>query len=123
MISSGTTHRGEEKQIEVLTDPHPSAPTTARDPYATSRLWEGQFVELWYFTNDGLDYARQHFTTLDENAMVQVQDKDGTVAWVPAVASRGACTVANDRFISWENFSQAVPRILLAMEAAKCLNV
>lgn len=39
-------------------------------------------------------------------------------AWVPAVASREARTVA-DGSISWENFCQAVPRILLAMEAAK----
>jgi hypothetical protein len=51
--------------------------------------------------------------------MVQVQDKDGTVAWVPTVASREARTIADNRFISWENFCQAVPRILLAMEAAK----
>lgn len=57
---------------------------------ATSWLWKGQYVELWYFTNNGLDYARQHSSTLDEDVMVQVQDKDGTAAWVPAVTSREA---------------------------------
>ena len=116
------TEEQKKNRVKYLPIPIRPPPTTAPEipsSYATSRLWKGQYVELWYFTNDGLDYACQHSTTLDENTMVQVQDKDGTAAWVPAVASREARTVADDRVISWENFCQAVPRILLAMEAAK----
>jgi len=116
------TEEQKKNRVKYLPIPICPPPTTAPKiplSYMTSHLWKGQFVKLWYFTNNGLDYACQHSTTLNENAMVQVQDKDGTVAWVPAVASREARTIADDWFISWENFCQAVPQILLTMEAAK----
>jgi hypothetical protein len=118
------TEEQKKNRLKYLLIPICLPPMTAPkipSSYVTSQLWKGQYIELWYFTNNGLDYAHQHSSTLDENMMVQIQDKDGTATWVPAVTSREAHTIADDRFISWENLCQAVPRILLAMEAAKWL--
>ncbi|KAG6879151.1 hypothetical protein C0992_004825 [Termitomyces sp. T32_za158] len=99
--------------------PPPSTPPEILPPYATARLQKGQYVELWYFTNEGLDYALRSSSTVDENAIVQTVDKDRNATWVSAAASRSSKSVIDDRDLSWEQLLIATPRFLDAIQAAQ----
>ncbi|KAG6886935.1 hypothetical protein C0992_001572 [Termitomyces sp. T32_za158] len=99
--------------------PPPSNPPEILPSYATARLQKGQFVEMWYFTNEGMDYALKTSTTTDENAMVQTIDRDGNAMWVPAAASRGSKSATDDRDLTWEQLLVAIPRFLDAIQAAQ----
>lgn len=107
-----------EKYLPIPNRAPPTTPPEIVSTYATTRLRKGQYVELWYFTNDGLDYALQNSATLDEDAMVQTIDKDGRPTWVTTAASRESHAVKDDRHLDWEAFTAAVPRFLEAIEAA-----
>ena len=43
---------------------------------------------------------------------------NGSTSWVPAASSRTASGVIEDRNIFWEDFCQAAPRMIIAMEEA-----
>ena len=86
--------------------------------YAIKKLDKGEYVELWYFTNSGLDDA-QLKTTIDEDAMVMAKLPGGSTAWVSAASARNSQSVVEDQNISFEDFCQACPRIIAAMEEAE----
>ncbi|KAG1770951.1 hypothetical protein EDD22DRAFT_842942 [Suillus occidentalis] len=71
--------------------------------YALRKMDKGEYVELWYFTNDGLEEANRKKT-------------DGSTAWVTAASSRDARAVLNDEDLPFEEFCQACPRMLTMME-------
>lgn len=131
-----TQHREEEQGVEedaarseerkkhknkytmVSMAPPPILPPEILPAYATTRLQKGLYVELWYFTNEGLDYALKTSSTVDENALIQAVDKDGGAVWTTAAASRGSKAALDDRDLSWDQFSIAIPRFLDAIHAA-----
>jgi hypothetical protein len=84
--------------------------------YAVKKMERGQYVELWYYTNDGLhDAARSQYSD-DDEAMVLSRNPDGTSSWVSAAASRESKKIIDDKNLHWDDFAQAVPRMLVAME-------
>ncbi|KAI0919217.1 hypothetical protein AcW1_009328 [Taiwanofungus camphoratus] len=86
--------------------------------YAVRKMEKGLYVEMYYYTNKGLDEAINVTGTIDDEAMVLQQNANGTTAWVPAAATRDAHGVIDDKDLVWEDFCQAVPRMILAMEQA-----
>ncbi|KAG6886636.1 hypothetical protein C0992_003051 [Termitomyces sp. T32_za158] len=106
------------KYTDVSMVPPPLIPSEILPAYATSRLQDGMYVEMWYFTNEGLDYALKTSAALDDDFMIQSIDKDGNAVWTTA-ASRGSKTALDDRDLSWEQFSVAIPRFLDAIHAAE----
>ncbi|KAG2118588.1 hypothetical protein DEU56DRAFT_708097, partial [Suillus clintonianus] len=83
--------------------------------YATRKLDKGEYVELWYFTNDGLDDAQTKKTVIEDDAMVLSTLPDGSTAWVSAASSRNAASVVNDEDLNFEDFCQACPRFITAI--------
>ncbi|KAF8800746.1 hypothetical protein BYT27DRAFT_7116798 [Phlegmacium glaucopus] len=43
---------------------------------------------------------------------------DGSTSWVPAASTKTASGVIDDKDIPWEDFCQAAPRMIVAMEEA-----
>ncbi|KAG6876089.1 hypothetical protein C0993_005612, partial [Termitomyces sp. T159_Od127] len=106
------------KYLDIPMRPPPTLPVEIPSRYAISKLQKGQYVELWYFTNAGLKYAKSSEATVDDDGMVAVAGKDGTLDWIPAAATKDSKSVVADRMLTWEDFTVAVRRILFAMEAA-----
>ncbi|GBE84547.1 hypothetical protein SCP_0605260 [Sparassis crispa] len=94
------------------------APVIAAN-YAVKRMEKGNFVELWYYTNEGLEEALRITSSVDDEAMVITRTADGSTSWVPAASVREARGVTDDKDIHWEDFCQAVLRMVLAMEQAR----
>ncbi|KAG2052185.1 hypothetical protein BDR06DRAFT_865017, partial [Suillus hirtellus] len=82
--------------------------------YALHKLNKGEYIELWYFTNDGLNDAKLK-SSVDEDAMIMAMLAGGDTAWVSATSTRNARAVIDDQNLKFEDFCQACPRIIEAM--------
>jgi hypothetical protein len=101
--------------------PDRDVPTVARvvaSNYAIRKMEKGLYVELWYYTNAGLDEAFRSSNTVDDEAMMMIRSSNGSTSWVPAASTRTSSSVTDDRNILWEDFCQAAPRMIVAMEEA-----
>ena len=107
--------------VQYLPIPDRDVPTVApvvAANYAIRKMEKGLYVELWYYTNASLDEAFQNSNTVDDKAMMMVQIPNGSTSWALAAATRTSLAVINDKNILWEDFCQAAPRMILAMEEA-----
>ena len=108
-------------KAKYLPIPHRDVPSIARvvaSNYAVRKMEKGLYVELWYYTNAGLDEAFRNANTIDDESMVMVRLSDGSTSWVPAASARNSSGVIEDKNILWEDFCQAAPRMIVAMEEA-----
>ncbi|KAG0704418.1 hypothetical protein DFH29DRAFT_1068118 [Suillus ampliporus] len=85
--------------------------------YVIRKLDKGEYLKLWYFTNDGLDEAHSK-KTIDDDAMVLSTLPDGSTACVSAAAACNASSVIDDEDLSFEEFCIACPRFIAAIEEA-----
>ncbi|KAG2124369.1 hypothetical protein DEU56DRAFT_692862, partial [Suillus clintonianus] len=92
----------------------PDEPSINPSPYATRKLEKGEYVELWYFTNDGLDEALIK-KTIEDDTMVLLTLQDSSTAWVSAASARNTTSVINNEDIAFEDFCQACPRFISAI--------
>ncbi|KAG6877231.1 hypothetical protein C0992_010544 [Termitomyces sp. T32_za158] len=106
------------KYTEIAMNPPADTPPEILPAYATSRLQKGMYVEMWYFTNEGLDYALKSASAIDDDALVQSVDRDGNAVWTTAATSKGSRSALDDRDLTWEQLSIAIPRFLDAIHAA-----
>ncbi|KAG1903426.1 uncharacterized protein F5891DRAFT_1185573 [Suillus fuscotomentosus] len=93
-------------------------PTIMPSAYAIRKLDKGEYMELWYFTNNGLDEVHIKKTTIEEDVMVLSSLPDGSTAWVSSTSARNASSVINNKDLSFEDFCQACPRFIAAIEEA-----
>jgi hypothetical protein len=110
-----------KNKSKYLPIPDRDVPTVARvvaSNYAVRKMEKGLYVELWYYTNAGLDDAFRNSNTVDDEAMMMVRLPNGSTSWVPAASTRVASGVIEDKNILWEDFCQACPRMIVAMEEA-----
>jgi hypothetical protein len=119
------TFRKEElkkNKSKYISIPDRDVPTIAHviaANYAIMKMEKGLYVELWYYTNAGLDEALRNSNTTDDEAMVMLRLPNGSTSWVPAASTRTASGVTEDQNILWEDFCQAAPRMIVAMEEAE----
>ncbi|KAG2029581.1 hypothetical protein BDR03DRAFT_880400, partial [Suillus americanus] len=92
-------------------------PVITPSSYALRKLEKGEYVELWYFTNDGLDEAAMK-KMIDDNAMVLLTLADSSTAWVSSASTRSARSVLNDEDLPFKEFCQVCPHFLMALEEA-----
>ncbi|KIK36576.1 hypothetical protein CY34DRAFT_16293 [Suillus luteus UH-Slu-Lm8-n1] len=64
----------------------PMKPVIIPSAYAVHKLDKGEYVELWYFTNSGLDDAKLK-AWVDKDAMVMATLAGGDTAWVSAAST------------------------------------
>jgi hypothetical protein len=110
-----------KNKFEYIPIPDRDVPTIARviaSNYAVRKMDKGLYVELWYYTNAGLDEAARNSNTVDDEAMMMVRLPNGSTSWAPAASTRTSATVTEDKNILWEDFCQAAPRMIVAMEEA-----
>ncbi|KAG1733020.1 uncharacterized protein EDB91DRAFT_1057674 [Suillus paluster] len=96
----------------------PSDPTILPAQYANRRLKAGDYCELHYFTNRGLDEAKFSALIAEPNALVMLPASDGVHSWVPAAAVKDpkAAPVTKDENLTWEEFNEVAPRIVSFMK-------
>ncbi|KAG0705756.1 hypothetical protein DFH29DRAFT_799668 [Suillus ampliporus] len=95
----------------------PDDPVITPCSYTLRKLDKGEYVELWYFTNDGLDEANTK-KTIDDDTMILSTLADGSTAWVSSALTRNVRAVVNDENLPFEEFCQACPRFLTVIEEA-----
>ena len=110
--------KNKSKYIPIPDRDVPSVARVVASNYAVRKMEKGLYVELWYYTNAGLDEAFRNSNTVDDEAMIMVRLPNGSTSWVPAASSRTSSGVIEDRYILWEDFCQAAPRMIIAMEEA-----
>jgi hypothetical protein len=95
----------------------PSDPVILPSQYATRMLKKGEFCELYYFTNKGLDDAFKSSLTAEPEALVMMPLDNGFHSWVPAAAVKDPkAVITQDENLSWEQFNEAAPRMITAMK-------
>ncbi|KAG1861227.1 hypothetical protein F4604DRAFT_1522492, partial [Suillus subluteus] len=96
----------------------PSDPTIILAPYALRKLKAGDYCELHYFTNKGLEDARVSVAIAEPDALVMLPSADGIHSWIPAAAVKDpkVAPVIKDENLTWEEFNEAAPRMILSMK-------
>ena len=86
--------------------------------YALKHMENGTYVELFYFTNQGIADAEEVATAPSDESFVWKQQDNGTPSLVEAsTAKRGLKTdMLPDEKLSWEQFFEATPRIIQFMK-------
>jgi hypothetical protein len=110
--------KNKSKYIPIPDRDVPTVAPVFASNFAVRKMEKGLYVELWYYTNAGLDEALRNSNTADDEAMTMLRLPNGSTAWVPAAAARTATAVTDDKNILWEDFCQAAPRMIVAMEEA-----
>ncbi|KAG6851656.1 hypothetical protein C0991_007294, partial [Blastosporella zonata] len=105
------------KYQDVLEEAPPITAPEIISSYAMTHLQKGQYVELWYFTNEGMAWGL-NMGPVNKNALSQTVDSDGNVSWAPTTTAKAAKDVWKDRDLSWEQLLMATPRFLEAIQAA-----
>ncbi|KAG1863692.1 hypothetical protein F4604DRAFT_1528199, partial [Suillus subluteus] len=96
----------------------PSDPTILPAQYANQRLKAGNYCELHYFTNRGLDNMRVSMSIAEPDALVMLPAVDRIHSWVPTAAVKDpkAAPVVKDENLTWEEFNEAMPHMILSMK-------
>lgn len=95
----------------------PSNPVILPCQYAVRKMKSGDYCELFYFTNSGLEEASRNTFTADEDALVMLPTADGMHKWIPAGAARDPkVQIAKDENLTWEQFNEAAPRMIVLMK-------
>jgi hypothetical protein len=110
--------RNRSKYIAIPDRPMPAVTPIYPSEYAVKKMEKVAYVELWYYTNDGLDDAARSHSATEDEAMVIGRNPDGSASWIPAAAARESKKILDNRDISWDSFTQAAPRMLVAMTNA-----
>ncbi|KAG2107914.1 uncharacterized protein F5147DRAFT_577361 [Suillus discolor] len=105
------------KHTDILMRPRPD--TNEEEAFVSDftlrKIDKGSFVELYYWTNAGLEEALFSYSTRDDEGLIP-SEQDGTTVWISAAASKPSKNVIPDRFLTTVDFAQAIPRIIAALE-------
>ncbi|KAF8965575.1 hypothetical protein BDZ97DRAFT_1602459, partial [Flammula alnicola] len=104
--------KNKEKFLPIPDRPPPSHSVIRVRPWALNRMSKGKYCPLWYWTPAGLDDSEHD--CIDDDAMV-ISHVDGISSFMPAASAKESRAAVADADLTWEEFSQAVPRYVLAM--------
>ncbi|KAG6827118.1 hypothetical protein H0H87_005549 [Tephrocybe sp. NHM501043] len=105
------------KYLVIPSRPLPMILTEVAQKYTVRKLDKGEYMEMWYFTNAGINYAQTHNNMIDSDVLV-AHSTDGKMKWAPAVSIKEAKGTYPDHYLTWNNFSVAVSCMLVAFEEA-----
>jgi hypothetical protein len=110
--------KNKNKYAPLVRGKVPSEPTVIPAQYATRKLKAGDYCELHYFTNRGLEDVKVSNLIAEPDALVMLPSADGLHSWIPAAAVKDlkAAPVVKDEHLSWEEFNEAAPRMLAMMK-------
>ncbi|KAG1853195.1 hypothetical protein DFJ58DRAFT_642548, partial [Suillus subalutaceus] len=84
--------------------------------FALCKIDKGHYVELYYWTNIGLQEAHSTYRTRDDEGMIPTAGEDGSTVWINAAVAKPSSRVIADRDLSTVEFAQAVPCMISALE-------
>ncbi|EGN92081.1 hypothetical protein SERLA73DRAFT_79880 [Serpula lacrymans var. lacrymans S7.3] len=94
----------------------PSDPVIIPLQYTTRKMKAGEYCELHYFTNRGLEKASHSLLTTDAEVLVMLTSVNGVHTWVPVGAMKDTKTpVTKDKNLTWEQFNGSAPRMVSSM--------
>jgi hypothetical protein len=109
--------KNKAKFVPVSTTKIPTGPIVIPSQYAVKKLKAGEYCELHYFTNVGLAEARKNMLSSEPKGMILLPSDDGQQIWVNADETRDTkSAVTRDENLSWEQFNEAAPRMIIAMK-------
>lgn len=110
--------KNKTKYAPIVRGKVPSDPTILPAQYAIRKMKSGDYCELHYFTNRGLEDAKLSNLIAEPEAMVMLAAADGLHSWIPAAAVKDpkAAPVVKDENLSWEEFNEAAPRMITMMK-------
>ena len=82
------------------------------DPHAVARIKAMEYVELWYFTTEGIKDASQRTPTAVEDAFGLLKT-DAGITFQPIKTSRASQKVIQDEALPWEKIMSARHNLLL----------
>lgn len=80
------------------------------------KIDKGHYIEIYYWTNDGLDNALTNYRTKDNDSMVPTIGEDRSMVWVSMAATRPSTGVVSDCNLTSVDFAQAVPCMIHSLE-------
>ncbi|KAG1894567.1 uncharacterized protein F5891DRAFT_1166135 [Suillus fuscotomentosus] len=106
------------QRLQDLKDEEEATRLEDRKKNKNKRLKAGDYCELHYFTNKGLNEAKVTTLIAEPDALVMLPAADGVHSWVPAAAVKDpkAAPVTKDENLTWEEFNEAAPRIISFMK-------
>jgi hypothetical protein len=109
--------KNKSKFVPVATSKIPITPVVIPSNYAVRKLKAGEYCELYYFTNRGLNEAKKNLLSTEPQGMILLPSSDGLQTWVNADETRDSkAVVTKDENLTWEDFNEAAPRMILAMK-------
>ena len=88
-------------------------------PGIRKKLRAGDWVALWNFTDTGLDDLRKDPAGADYDAVNLIKLASGNgLAWEDARNSATSRNIVDDSDLAWDEFTQAAPRLVTAMQEA-----
>ncbi|KAI6039391.1 hypothetical protein EDC04DRAFT_2603253 [Pisolithus marmoratus] len=82
---------------------------------AVCKLHNGDFVELYFFTNKGLHNVELSTQSADDDVLMLLQTSDGLHSFIPLATAQAKGSAMKDEDLSWEEFSEAVHHLATAM--------
>ncbi|KAG2155878.1 uncharacterized protein EDB93DRAFT_1101656 [Suillus bovinus] len=109
--------KNKNKYVPLICGKVPSDPTILPAQYTTRKLKAGDYCELHYFTNRGLEDAKISMLIAEPDVMVMLPLSDGVHSWIPAAVVKDpkAAPVVKDKNPSWEEFNEAAPHMITMM--------
>lgn len=110
--------KNRSKHLPIPMRPRPDATDdeVLVSDFALRKIDKGHYVELYYWTNLGIQEAHSTYRTRDDEGLIPTTTADGTTAWVTAAGAKPSSAVIADRNLSTVEFAQAVPRMISALE-------
>ena len=85
--------------------------------YAIDKIKTMEYVELWYFTTEGIRDTSRVSCTAADNALGLLQTDAGIMAFQQVKATKVSRNVRNDESLSWDQISTARHNIVAAANA------
>ncbi|KAG1742889.1 hypothetical protein EDB19DRAFT_1633627 [Suillus lakei] len=114
-----------EQCLQLLRDKEDAARLEERkknknkyEPLRHNKLKAGEFCEMHYFTNKGLDDAKTAVLVADPDALVMLPSANGihTCVLAAAVKDPKASAIVRDENLTWEEFNEAAPHMINMMK-------
>ncbi|KAG1751050.1 hypothetical protein EDB19DRAFT_1903900 [Suillus lakei] len=109
-------NRSKHSIIPVRPRPDTTDDAALVSDFALRKIDKGQYVELYYWTNIGLQDVHSSYRTRDDEGMVPTTGEDGSTVWVNAGGTKPSAGVIADRNLSVVDFAQAVLHMIAALE-------
>jgi hypothetical protein len=109
--------KNKNKYAPLIRAKVPSDPTIIPAQCAMRHLKAREYCKLHYFTNKGLEDVKISELITEPDTLVMMPLVNGVHSWIPAAAVKDpkAAPVTKDECLTWEEFNEAVLRMILSV--------